>query len=86
MKDKRELLKLIVEANNAELVSYKYFNKIFGNFVIEIKYNGKIHTFVTDRGEIYHNSSMICDGAYHKATYDDVFDKLVEGVKAELFV
>ena len=48
----------------ATLVSFDYNGKVFGNIVVEIEVAKIMHTFVTDRGEIYHNKKMICDSSY----------------------
>ena len=80
----REVLKSILDTYQAELVSYEYYQKIFGNYVILINFGEQTHTFVTDRGEIYHNDKMMCDSSYHVDGSDDTFTKLLEIIKQEL--
>lgn len=84
MKSKREILIDVLEKYNSELIIFEYYKNIFGNFKIVIKSGEQIHTFITDRGEIYHNNTLICDNSYHKAGIDDTFMKLVEVIKQKL--
>ncbi len=84
MQNKKKILKTILDNYNLKLVKYEYYSKIFGNFNIEIIKQNQLHSFITDRGEIYHNSIMICDNSYHIAGEDDTFLKLVEVIKKEL--
>ena len=50
--------------SNSTLINFIYDAKCFGNMIAKIKQNGKVHTFITDRGEIYHNDEMLCDSSY----------------------
>lgn len=85
MQSKKEQLKDFLGAYGAELITFDYYSKIFGNFNVVIKVEDKLHTFITDRGEIIHNSKMVCDNSYHVAGCDDTFSKLIEVIKKELF-
>lgn len=79
------ILLSFLEYYKANLVRYEYYQKLFGNYVIEIEFKGKNYTFIADRGEIYLDSVLLCDSSYHKAGERDVFAKLLDMVKQELF-
>lgn len=81
----KEELELFLKSYGAELITYEYYSKIFGNYIVVIKVEGQLHTFITDRGEINHNSKMVCDNSYHVAGCDDTFSKLLEVIQNELF-
>ena len=88
LKEQREndmlnALKAILPAA-ATLVSFDYNERVFGNIVVKIKLPKVMHTFVTDRGEIYHNGKMICDSSYHYTEKEDTFSKLIQLIKNEL--
>ncbi len=76
-------LKAILPAE-ATLVSFDYNEKVFGNIVVEIELAKIKHTFITDRGEIYHNGKMICDSSYLYIEKKDTFSKLLQMIKIEL--
>lgn len=86
MEDYYNILVSLLKSNNAKLVNYEYYKKIFGNFVVEIEFQGKVYKFITDRGEIYLDSVLLFDSSYHKVGQSDVFPKLFEAIKQELFV
>lgn len=73
------------ENYDAKIIRYEYYKSIFGNFVIQVEYKGELHKFVTDKGEIYLDSTLLCDGSYHIAGQDDTFTQLLEMMKKELF-
>ena len=68
------------EKHNARIIKFDYYKKVFGNFVIEIEYNGKLQTIITDRGDIFINDSFVSHNSYHI----DTFTKLLEMVEKEL--
>ena len=72
---------LFCEKCNAKIIRFDYYKKVFGNFVIEIEYNGKFHTIITDRRDIFINDSFVSNNSYHI----DTFTKLLEMVEKELF-
>ena len=66
--------------NRANLCTFDHNTKVFGNYFIEIEYNGEKHSFVTDRGEILHNGKAVvpyCVG--------DTFPALFDVIQKELF-
>lgn len=76
---------LLCERYNAKVIKFEYYQKAFGDFVVEVEYNGKTHSIITDRGDIYLNAYGVCDNSYHKARQDDTFTKVLEIVEKELF-
>ena len=57
----------------ANIVSFKYYKKIFGNMVLVIDYQGGKHVFVVDRREIYYNDRFLFEfhqegNDYYKTT------------------
>lgn len=62
----------------ATLLSFEYNSTIFGKMVVEVKALDDKHTFITDRGEIYHNGIMLCDSSYHYYEKEDTFSKLLQ--------
>lgn len=64
-----------------KIYSFEYYPKVFGNMVLKLAKSGTIITFVTDRGEIFYNDSIIRDGSYHKTGVDDTFKELMIIIK-----
>ncbi len=81
--DMLNAMKAVLPAE-ATLVSFEYNDKVFGNIVVKIELKKIMHTFVTDRGEIYHNGKMICDSSYRHTEKEDTFPKLLQIIKNEL--
>jgi hypothetical protein len=71
-----EMLKIIdemIKRKGAQIISFKYFKKTFGNMVLEINYKNIKHVFVVDRREIYHNGKFLFEfeqegNNYYQAT------------------
>lgn len=76
-KFKLQLLKLI-DKYNFEVIEFNYYNKIFGNIVLRIKKEDKELNFVTDRGEIYCNSELLCNYEYLRKGNKTTPQKLLE--------
>ena len=70
--------------SNAMLIDFLYDSKCFGNMIVKIKQNRINHTFITDRGEIYHNKKMVCDNSYQYKENEDTFSKLIQIIKDTL--
>ena len=83
---KNEMLEMIktLLPTNATVVSFDYNEKVFGNIVLKLEIGKDTHTFITDRGEIYHNGKMLCDSSYHYTEKEDTFSKLLQLIKQEL--
>ena len=83
---KNEMLEMIkaILPTNATVVSFDYYGKVFGNIVLKLEIGNDIHTFITDRGEIYHNGKMLCNSSYHYIEKEDTFPKLLQMIKQEL--
>ncbi len=79
-KEKYNRFLLLCEKHNERIIKFDYYKKVFGNFVIEIEYNGKLQTIITDRGDIFINDSFVSHNSYHI----DTFTKLLEMVEKEL--
>ena len=69
---------------NAAVISFGYNEKVFGNIFLKLEFEKDIHTFITDRGEIYHNGKMLCNSSYHYTEKEDTFPKLLQLIKQEL--
>ena len=74
-------LKAILPAE-ATLVSFDYDKKVFGNMIVEIELEKIKHTFITDRGEIFHNGVMLCDSSY-LCMGEGTFPKLLQLIQRE---
>lgn len=83
-KEKYNKFLLLCEKYNAKIITFEYYKKLFGNFLIEIEYKDKLHTIIADRGEICIDGYMVCNSSYHIAGQDDTFTKLVEMLEKEL--
>ena len=83
---KNEMLEMVKDLLpvNATIVSFDYYEKVFGNIVLKLKIGKDIHTFTTDRGEIYHNEKMLCNSSYRYIEKEDTFPKLLQLIKQEL--
>lgn len=79
-----ELKKTLLE-HNAYLLNFEILYKTFGDIIITIKFENKIHNFTTDRGDIYYNGRPIRNNSYHVTGEDDTFCTLVEIITKELF-
>ena len=77
---KNEMLEMIkaLLPTNATVVSFDYYEKVFGNIFLKLEIGKDTHTFITDRGEIYHNGKMLC------TEKEDTFLKLLQLIKQEL--
>ena len=53
-----EMIKTLLPTN-ATVVSFDYYEKAFGNIVLKFEIGKDTHTFITDRGEIYHNGKLL---------------------------
>ncbi|MCM1557163.1 MAG: hypothetical protein NC087_06475 [Anaeroplasma bactoclasticum] len=80
-KEKYNRFLLLCEKYKAKIIKFDYYKKVFGNFVIEIEYNMKLHTIITDRGDIFINDSFVSHNSYQI----DTFSKLLEMVEKGLF-
>lgn len=78
-------LLLFCEKNGAQILSYIHYKKFFGDFVVRIKYKGKEHTVITDRGDIYLDSRLIHNGDYHIAGRADTFSTMLDVLQENLF-
>ncbi len=79
---KRHIVSILPE--NASLDEFLYDAQCFGNMIVRINKDGKLHTFVTDRGEIYHDKVMLWDGYYHYKEKQDNFRKLLQVISKEM--
>lgn len=84
-KEKYNRFLLLCEKYNAKIIKFEYYKKAFGDFVIEVEYNGKTHSIITDRGDIYLDAYGVCNNSYHIAKQDDIFTKLLELAEKKLF-
>ncbi|PKK99052.1 MAG: hypothetical protein CVV57_04390 [Tenericutes bacterium HGW-Tenericutes-2] len=62
-----DISKLLMQ-KRAKLISFEYYEKIFGNIVLKIEYQNEDHLFVTDRSEVYHNGKFLFE--FNQAGYD----------------
>lgn len=68
--------------SNDSLIEFTYSVDHFGNMVVKIRRNRETHIFTTDRGEIYHNTKMLCDSSY--LDKEDTFTKLLQMISKEM--
>jgi len=86
-KRKKEMvcsLKKTLIKYNADLVSFEYYYKVFGNIVIEIEHEGQKHIFVSDRGEIHHNQELVYDKSITENGHYDPFSFIIKAIEREL--
>ena len=69
---------------NFEVIEFNYYKKIFGNIVLKIKKEEKELNFITDRGDIYCNSELLCNYDYIRKEHKKTPDKLLEMVELKL--
>lgn len=79
-----ELKQILIE-HNADLINFRIFYKSFGDIIAEIKFKNEVHTFTTDRGDIYYNGRPIRNNSYHVAGENDTFSTLLEVITKVLF-
>lgn len=82
---KLDELKQILIDHNVDLINFEIFYKAFEDIITVIKFKNEVHTFTTDRGEIYYNGRPICNNSYHVTGENDTFSTLVEVIIKELF-
>ena len=82
-KFKSQLSKLM-DKYNFEVIEFNYYKKIFGNIVLKIKKEEKELNFITDRGDIYCNSELLCNYDYIRKDNKKTPDKLLEMVELKL--
>lgn len=69
---------------NFEVIEFNYYKQIFGNIVLKIKKEEKELKFITDRGEIYCNSELLCDYEYLRKENKTTPEKLLELIELKL--
>ena len=83
-----EMKEIIISVlpSNAVLVDFVYDYKWFdnSNMIVKIRKNGEEHTFLTDKGAIYHNNIMLCNSSYRYLEKEDTFSKLIEMIQNAL--
>ena len=77
-------LSKLMDKYNFEVKEFNYYNKIFGNIVLRIKKEDKELNFVTDRGEIYCNSELLCNYEYLRKENKTTPQKLLEVIELKL--
>jgi hypothetical protein len=55
---KQELINMIKDTS-FKIISYDYYPKIFGNMVLILESNNSLHKFISDKGDIYYNESLV---------------------------
>ena len=81
-----ERLNMLLKGKKGKLLELEYYEKTFGNIIVRIEADGVLHTFITDRGDIYCDSKFMCDSSYHVQGRDDTFDKLYEIIQEVLIL
>ena len=77
-------LSKLMEKYNFEVIEFNYYKQIFGNIVLIIKKEEMELNFVTDRGEIYCNSELLCDYEYLRKENKTTPQKLLELIELKL--
>ena len=67
-----------------EVIEFNYYKQIFGNIVLRIKKGNKVLNFITDRGEIYCNSELLCGYDYLRDENKSTPQKLLEEIELKL--
>lgn len=83
--NKYNILVAFCEKNGAQVLNYIHYKKFFGDFVVDIKYKDQKHTIITDRGDVYLDSRLICNSSYHVAGHDDTFSTMLNVMQENLF-
>lgn len=84
MKEFKLQLSKLKDKYNFEVIEFNYYKQIFGNIVLRIKKEDKELNFVTDRGEIYCNSELLCDYEYLRKENKTTPQKLLEVIELKL--
>lgn len=82
-KFKLQLSKLM-DKYNFEVIEFNYYKQIFGNIVLKIKKEEIELNFITDRGEIYCNSELLCGYEYLRNENKTTPQKLLELIELKL--
>lgn len=86
-KRKKKMLSSIEETlhlYDANLISFKYYYRVFGNIVIEYEYKKEKHTFVSDRGEIRHNDKVVFKNSITDDGHYDPFYYIIKAIVEQL--
>ena len=84
MKEFKLQLSKLKDKYNFEVIEFNYYKQIFGNIVLRIKKEDKELNFVTDSGEIYCNSELLCDYEYLRKENKTTPQKLLEVIELKL--
>lgn len=61
-----------------QIANFKYYYKVFGNFIFEMICENETIVFMSDRGEIAVNYEYVLDDSYHIAGKSDNQDRVLE--------
>lgn len=78
-----------VLSSDIKLVSLTYYPDAFGSIVVELDAPAEKHSFVADRGEIYHKFKRTEEDCWHSSSCmnfedEDIFSNLLQIIKTEL--
>lgn len=79
------LFRDFLSMNQAKLISFKYYNKAFGNINLVFEYKERVYECISDRDEIWINGKHICDGSYHEPPNDDTKDQMMKIIEQVIF-
>lgn len=75
-KRKKEMMSSLertLQLYNANLISFEYYYKIFGNIVIEYEHKNHKHVLISDRGEIRHDDEVVFKNSITQDGHYDPF-------------
>lgn len=70
-----------LQDSDCKLISFERNHQVFGNMIVKIKSRNKKFIFITDRGEVYCNKTLIFFNDYHVAGEDDCPIYLIKAIR-----
>ena len=70
-----------VELTDFKITSFNRNHQVFGNMVLVIENNKHRIEYITDRGDIFCNSTLVFRSDYHVAGKDDCPLYLIQAIK-----
>lgn len=77
-------LMALLDKYDCEVIDFQYLKKAFGNIVLIIRYKGAQLNFITDRGDIYLNTKLMCNYEYIRTENKSTPKKLLEIIDSAL--
>ena len=75
----------LIKNTTLKIEQYEYFSQLFGNMILVLKGTRETYKFITDKGDIYLNDSLIITNQdcviKGKSTFDALIDSVVDLIK-----